>query len=214
MFEHLRDANPPVADDATRDAVAGRAVRLRRRRHLAQVGAAIVAVTLVSVGSIALLNGGTASSTGSHKVAATATHRHGSNVAAPTTTPPTTTASAQVLGATETRPPVRAPTTTTAPPVRKSPAPAAIASASGYLTGHPGYTLTSVVVHSGGSSFRASASGDSYSVSGLAPGSYTVTWQAESPPVPPSNGVDIGTAAIAGNSSAILASGPNTVDLS
>ncbi len=211
MFEHLRDAHPPLADHAVRDAVAGRALRLRRRRHLAQAGGAIVAVTLVSVGSMALLNGGSASSNASHNVATASKHPHGSNVAAPTTT---TTMPTDVLGTTETRPPARAPTTTTAPAVRESPAPAAPASASGHLTGHPGFALTSVRITGPGATFDGVVSGDSYSLAGPPTGTYDIYWQAEGPATPAAGGTDLGTAAIAGHATITLTSGSNTVDIS
>lgn len=214
MFEDLRDAHPPLADHAVRDAVAGRALCVRRRRQLAHAGGAIVAVTLVSIGSMALLNGGSASSNASHNVATASKHRHGSNVAAPTTTTTTTTMPTDVLGTTETRPPARAPTTTAAPAVRESPAPAAPASASGHLTGHPGFALTSVRITGPGGTFDGLVSGDSYSLAGLPTGTYDIYWQTEGPAAPAAGGTDVGTAAIAGHATITLTSGSNTVDIS
>jgi hypothetical protein len=216
MFENLRDANPPIADDATRDAVAGRALRLRRHRHLGQAGAAIVAVVLVSVGTIALLNGGSASSTGSHKVAAASKRHHGSNVAAPitttTTATPTTTVPTKVLGSTETTTPK---THAPAPAAAPSPAPPAPASASGHLTGHPGFALTFLSITGPGGTFGGVVSGDSYSVASVPAGTYDIAWQAESPAVPPAAGSsDVGTAAIAGHTTITLTPGSNTVDIS
>ncbi len=211
MFEGLRDPSPPRPDGAARGAVAQRAQVLRRRR-LTQIATGSVAGALVigfgTVGAFALTDDDEPATQVLAEQVEQTTTTEAEAPSTTTTTPPTTQAPAV------TAPPV----STTAPPTTEAPtttAPApqlATLRLSVVIGG--GNTLTSLRLDGAGYSGPIPADpAGGFVLADIPPGSYDIEWTVESPPAPPSNGVDIGAASLAGREPITLVAGDNALQL-
>ncbi len=211
MFDDLHDPDPPRPDGPARGAVAHRAQALRRRRLTRLTVAATAGALVIGLGTAGALawndDGGPATQVLAEQVEQTTTTAEASTTTtAPAPTPPPTQAPAT------TAPPTTAPPTTL-PPTAPEPAPQ-LATLRLSLVLRNDLTLTNLELEGAGyqGPIPADPSGG-FVLADLPPGDYDITWQVETPAVPPSNGVDIGTAARAGREPITLVAGDNLLRL-
>jgi hypothetical protein len=178
----LRDPQPPLPGERERAQVAARAHELGRRRRLVQGGGALALVAAVAVSVAALTAGGASGPGGTNGVAAASA---GSDTTVSTPTSHVTVAPTTVAPTPDTTPaPAVTPDTTPAAATQEAPAataqdaaPVAPAvqstfSLSGTVSGNPAGTTVTLLLN-GSITVNVDGAGN-FSVSGLAPGDYSV----------------------------------------
>jgi hypothetical protein len=174
----LSDPQPPLPGERERALVATRAHRLGRRRRLVQGGGALALVAAVAVSVAALTAGGSSGPGGTNRIAAASgTDTSVSTPVSHVTTVPTTAAPAPAPEVAPDTAPAAAevPAVTPQDVAPVEPAAPTTFTLSGTVTGNPAGTTVTLLLN-GSITVNVDGAGN-FSVSGLAPGDYSVIGQ-------------------------------------